>query len=310
MPSNVLLLDEPTNHLDIPAREAIESFMLDSSATLLVVSHDRRLLETICTKLWVVGDGVAAAFDGGYRAWRVAVAAGWTVTGAAQRPPAARGAAIAVGASAPPGARAMSAGPSSPPAAGVRAPRPARRGASGLEGRYRRQRTVLDAELSRLGLRKSHLELRWATRRSRRTSSRCGGSRASRRRRRGAGRRRGRLAGARGAGPVTLRIGLTGPIGCGKSTVAGWLAELGAHAIDADEVARAVTAPGEPALDVVIARFGERYRRPDGGLDRAALAELVFSDPVALGDLEAITHPQVRKRIGQALRADEDAAWR
>ena len=57
MPSNLLLLDEPTNHLDIPAREAIESFMLESPATLLVVSHDRRLLETICTRLWVVGDG-------------------------------------------------------------------------------------------------------------------------------------------------------------------------------------------------------------------------------------------------------------
>ncbi|MFL5750447.1 MAG: dephospho-CoA kinase, partial [Chloroflexota bacterium] len=59
---------------------------------------------------------------------------------------------------------------------------------------------------------------------------------------------------------MTLRIGLTGPIGCGKSTVAGWLEELGAHTIDADDVAREVTAPGEPALEAVIARFGERYR--------------------------------------------------
>ena len=66
-PSNLLLLDEPTNHLDIPAREAIEAFMADSPATLLVVSHDRRLLETVCEKLWVVGDGSAAPFDGGYR---------------------------------------------------------------------------------------------------------------------------------------------------------------------------------------------------------------------------------------------------
>ena len=56
-PSNLLLLDEPTNHLDIPAREAIEAFMADSPATLLVVSHDRRLLETVCEKLWVVGTG-------------------------------------------------------------------------------------------------------------------------------------------------------------------------------------------------------------------------------------------------------------
>ena len=78
-PSNLLLLDEPTNHLDIPAREAIEAFMAESPATLLVVSHDRRLLETVCEKLWVVGEGSAVAFDGGYREWRRAVADGWTV---------------------------------------------------------------------------------------------------------------------------------------------------------------------------------------------------------------------------------------
>jgi ATP-binding cassette subfamily F protein 3 len=68
MPSNVLLLDEPTNHLDIPAREAIETFLGETPATLLVVSHDRRLLETICERLWVVADGLAVPFDGGYRA--------------------------------------------------------------------------------------------------------------------------------------------------------------------------------------------------------------------------------------------------
>ncbi len=82
MPANLLLLDEPTNHLDIPAREAIETFMRETAATLLVVSHDRRLLETVCEKLWVVDGGAAAAFDGGYRAWRTAVADGWTVAGA------------------------------------------------------------------------------------------------------------------------------------------------------------------------------------------------------------------------------------
>ena len=81
-PSNLLLLDEPTNHLDIPAREAIEAFMVGSPATLLVVSHDRRLLETVCEKLWVVDDGGAVAFDGGYKAWRTAVAGGWTVASA------------------------------------------------------------------------------------------------------------------------------------------------------------------------------------------------------------------------------------
>src|SRR5207247_2523794 len=55
--SNVLLLDEPTNHLDIPAREAIEAFMASSPATILVVSHDRRLLETVCESLWIVDGG-------------------------------------------------------------------------------------------------------------------------------------------------------------------------------------------------------------------------------------------------------------
>ena len=101
-PSNLLLLDEPTNHLDIPAREAIEAFMAESPATLLVVSHDRRLLETVCEKLWVVGEGSAVAFDGGYREWRKAVADGWTVEGAlragsgsvAGRPPAGRSRAV------------------------------------------------------------------------------------------------------------------------------------------------------------------------------------------------------------------------
>ena len=104
-----------------------------------------------------------------------------------------------------------------------------------------------------------------------------------------------------------LRIGITGPIGCGKSTVAGWLGELGATVIDADELARESTAPGEPALDAVFDRFGERYRREDGSLDRAALGRLVFSDAAALADLEAIVHPAVRSRIEIAMAAAEAA---
>lgn len=94
-----------------------------------------------------------------------------------------------------------------------------------------------------------------------------------------------------------VRIGLTGPIGCGKSTVAGWLATRGAVAIDADAVARAVTAPGEEAHDAVLARFGDAVRGPGGTLDRSALAHLVFSDAAGLADLEAIVHPVVRARI-------------
>ena len=95
----------------------------------------------------------------------------------------------------------------------------------------------------------------------------------------------------------TIRIGLTGPIGCGKSTVAGWLAARGAVVVDADEVARDVTAPGQPAHDAVLARFGDPVRGADGTLDRAAPARLVFSDPAALADLEAIVHPAVRPQI-------------
>lgn len=104
-----------------------------------------------------------------------------------------------------------------------------------------------------------------------------------------------------------LRIGLSGPIGCGKSTVAGWLASRGAAAVDADAVARGVTAPGEPAHDAVLARFGEAVRAADGTLDRAALARLVFADPAALRDLEAIVHPAVRVRILAALAAADAA---
>ena len=107
--------------------------------------------------------------------------------------------------------------------------------------------------------------------------------------------------------PRTLRIGLTGPIGCGKSTVAGWLAARGAVVVDADEVARDVTAPGQPAHDAVLARFGDPVRGADGTLDRAALARLVFSDPAALADLEAIVHPAVRPQILAVVEAADAA---
>jgi len=109
---------------------------------------------------------------------------------------------------------------------------------------------------------------------------------------------------------VTVLIGLTGPIGCGKSTVAGWLGERpGVVVIDADQVARDVVEPGEPALEAIVARFGEGLRREDGTLDRAALGRIVFNDPAALRDLEAITHPAVRPRILAAIaRAETDEA--
>lgn len=105
---------------------------------------------------------------------------------------------------------------------------------------------------------------------------------------------------------MTLVIGITGPIGCGKSTIAGWLAEDGAVVVDADAIARDVTGLGEPVLEAVIDRFGERFRRPDGSLDRAALGRLVFEDPQALADLEAIVHPAVRPRIEAAVTEAKD----
>ena len=98
-----------------------------------------------------------------------------------------------------------------------------------------------------------------------------------------------------------IRIGLTGPIGCGKSTVAGWLAELGARVIDADVVARDVTPPGSPELAAVVAEFGPGILRDDGSLDRGALGRIVFADPAALARLEAIIHPAVWPRILAAI---------
>lgn len=104
-----------------------------------------------------------------------------------------------------------------------------------------------------------------------------------------------------------LRIGLTGPIGCGKTTIAGWLRDAGGAIVDADALARAVTARGEPALEAVRARFGDRVILPDGSLDRRALAEIVFGDSAALRELEAIVHPAVRRRLEAAV-AEAEAA--
>jgi dephospho-CoA kinase len=107
---------------------------------------------------------------------------------------------------------------------------------------------------------------------------------------------------------TALRIGITGPIGCGKSTVAGWLAERpGIEVIDADAVARDVLSPGTPETAAVFTRFGQELARADGSLDRASLGRIVFADPVALRDLEAIVHPAVRPRILAAVAAAEDA---
>jgi len=104
-------------------------------------------------------------------------------------------------------------------------------------------------------------------------------------------------------GDRAFRIGLTGPIGCGKSTVAGWLADRGAVVVDADALAREVTEPGQPALEAIVDRFGAGVRRADGSLDRRRLAEIVFADAGQLAALEAIVHPAVRPRILAAIVA-------
>ena len=100
-------------------------------------------------------------------------------------------------------------------------------------------------------------------------------------------------------------IGLTGPIGCGKSTVAAMLGDLGGGVIDADALARDATAPGQPALAAIRARFGDGVFEPSGVLDRAALGEIVFADADALADLEAIVHPGVRSLIEERLERSQ-----
>lgn len=103
-----------------------------------------------------------------------------------------------------------------------------------------------------------------------------------------------------------LIIGLTGGIGSGKSTVAGYFAQQGIPVIDADELARELVAPGKPALREIAAAFGEEMILRDGGLDRQRLRRRVFADPAQRQRLEGILHPRIyaemRRRI-QALHA-------
>jgi dephospho-CoA kinase len=100
-----------------------------------------------------------------------------------------------------------------------------------------------------------------------------------------------------------LVVGLTGGIGAGKSTVAGMLAARGAHVIDVDALGRTVIAPGGRATDAVVAEFGPGVRAADGGIDRAALAAIVFHDPEALARHLAIVHPAIDEEIRAALAA-------
>jgi dephospho-CoA kinase len=108
--------------------------------------------------------------------------------------------------------------------------------------------------------------------------------------------------------PYVLRIGLTGGIGSGKSTVSALLAARGAVVIDADRIAREVVEPGTPGLAAVAEAFGPGVLTSDGSLDRPALAAIVFADPAAREKLDGIVHPLVRSRAAElAAAAPEDA---
>jgi dephospho-CoA kinase len=98
-----------------------------------------------------------------------------------------------------------------------------------------------------------------------------------------------------------LRIGLTGGIGSGKSTVSALLAARGAVVIDADRIAREVVEPGTPGLAQVVDAFGPAVLAADGSLDRPALAAVVFSDPEARARLDGIVHPLVRARAAELI---------
>jgi len=102
-------------------------------------------------------------------------------------------------------------------------------------------------------------------------------------------------------------IALTGGIGAGKSTVAQFFSELGASVVDADHLARIAIERGSEGFDEVVARFGEKILA-NGDINRKALAEIVFSDPAAKSDLEAIIHPRVQKLFAQAILDNEPAA--
>ncbi|GAA4750547.1 hypothetical protein GCM10023328_36720 [Modestobacter marinus] len=100
-----------------------------------------------------------------------------------------------------------------------------------------------------------------------------------------------------------VKIGLTGGIGSGKSTVAALLAERGAVVVDADRLAREAVAPGTTGLAAIAEEFGPGVLTGDGALDRAALAAVVFADPAARARLDAIVHPRVRARAAELAAA-------
>lgn len=103
-----------------------------------------------------------------------------------------------------------------------------------------------------------------------------------------------------------LKIGLTGGIGSGKTAASDHFAELGAEVIDTDLLSRELVEPGQPALQEIVATFGEQVLDPDGRLDRPGLGRLVFSNPEARQRLEAILHPRIRATM--LARAEQSRA--
>lgn len=97
--------------------------------------------------------------------------------------------------------------------------------------------------------------------------------------------------------PQIVRLGLTGGIGSGKSTVASLLAQAGAAIIDADAISRSLTQAGGMAIPAILAEFGEKLITPEGAMDRNAMRALVFSNPQAKRQLESIIHPLVAQGL-------------
>ena len=106
-----------------------------------------------------------------------------------------------------------------------------------------------------------------------------------------------------------LKVGLTGGIGCGKSTAVQRFRELGVPVIEADLIAREVVAIGQPALQEIAGLFGSQSLQVDGALNRAWLRQTVFSDPVRLQQLESILHPRIRAEILTRITACTDSAY-
>lgn len=96
-----------------------------------------------------------------------------------------------------------------------------------------------------------------------------------------------------------LKIGLTGGVGCGKSTVAQLFADLGMPVLDSDQIARELVEPGQPALAAIVTRFGKAVLTPDGRLDRAVLRGRIYADAEARRVLEAILHPLVYQELAE-----------